>query len=145
MSPTSRTGGGALHIEVWHGPEYRVAHADLTVGAARTVTRRIVVERLADLPAHGWWSGDLHVHMNYGGAYRDTPAHLAFQARAEDLHVVEALVVNKEQRIPDIGYFRTDPDPVSRPRLLLVHGQELHTSYGGHAAVRGLNDHYLLP
>src|SRR5213592_5201723 len=142
---TVPAGGGALHIEVWHGPEYRVAHADLTVGAARTVTRRIVVERLADLPAHGWWGGDLHVHMNYGGAYRNTPAHLAFQARAEDLHVVEALVVNKEQRIPDIAYFRTDADPVSTSRFLLMHGQEYHTSYWGHIAFLGLTDHYILP
>ena len=26
-----------------------------------------------------WWSGDLHVHMNYGGLYRNTPAQLAEQ------------------------------------------------------------------
>src|SRR3989449_7907063 len=88
---------------------------------------RVVLERLADLPARGWWSGDLHVHMNYGGAYRNTPSHLAFQARAEDVHVVENLIVNKEQRIPDRAYFRTDPDPVSRPGFLLVRSEE-HTS-----------------
>src|SRR2546422_11410174 len=83
--------------------------------------------------------------MNYGGAYRNTPRHLAFQARAEDLHVVEDLVVNKEQRIPDIGYFRTDPDPASPPRFLLMHGQEFHTSVCGHLGRVGLADHYLLP
>src|SRR3989475_4438412 len=83
--------------------------------------------------------------MNYGGAYRNTPAHLAFQARAEDLHVVEDLVVNKEQRIPDIAYFRTGPDPVSTGRFLLMHGQEYHTSYWGHTALLGLTDHYILP
>jgi TolB protein len=104
-----------------------------------------VLERLADLPARGWWSGDLHVHMNYGGAYRNTPEHLAFQSRAEDLHVVENLIVNKEQRIPDIAYFRTDPDPVSTPGFLLLHGQEYHTSYWGHTGLHGLRDHYLLP
>src|SRR6266581_616574 len=59
---------GRVRVEVWRGPEYRVARADLTVGAGRTVTRRVVLERLADLRAGGWWSGDLHVHMNYGGA-----------------------------------------------------------------------------
>src|SRR3989442_9693961 len=106
---------------------------------------RVVLERLADLPARGWWSGDLHVHMNYGGAYRNTPSHLAFQARAEAVHVVEDVIVNKEQRIPDRTYFRTDPDPVSRPGFLLVHGQEFHTSYWGHIALLGLTDHYLLP
>ncbi len=136
---------GPVRIEVWHGPEYRVAHAEITVPAAGTTVSRLVLDRLANLPARGWWSGDLHVHMNYGGTYRNTPAHLAFQARAEDLHVVENLVVNKEQRIPDIAYFRTDRDPVSGSGFLLMHGQEYHTSYWGHVALLGLTDHYLLP
>jgi len=59
--------------------------------------------------------------------------------------VVENLIVNKEQRIPDIAYFRTDPDPASTPDLLLVHDQEYHTSYWGHTGLLGLRDHYLLP
>jgi TolB protein len=41
--------------------------------------------------------------MNYGGAYQNTPSHLAEQARAEDLHLIENLIVNKEGRIPDVG------------------------------------------
>src|SRR5438105_13762706 len=101
--------------------------------------------RLADLPARGWWSGDLHVHMNYGGAYRNTPRHLAFQARAEDLHVVENLIVNKEQRIPDIEYFRTSPEAVSSPGFVLMHAQEFHTSVWGHLGLLGLASHYLIP
>ena len=136
---------GRLRVELWRGPEYHVTRGEVRVAAGKTVTQRLVLERLADLPAGGWWSGDLHVHMNYGGAYRNTPAHLAFQARAEDLHVVENLIVNKEQRIPDIAYFRTDPDPVSAPGFLLMHAQEYHTSYWGHTALLGLRDHYLLP
>jgi hypothetical protein len=136
---------GGVHVEVWHGPEYGVARADATVAPGGAVTRRVVVERLADLPARGWWSGDLHVHMNYGGAYRNTPQHLAFQGRAEDVHVVENLVVNKEQRIPDIAYFRTTADPASRAGFLLMHGQEYHTSYWGHTGLIGLSDHYVLP
>src|SRR5207249_1398548 len=77
---------GRVRVEVWHGPEYRVSHGDVDVPANRSVVHRVKLERLADLPAQGWWSGDLHVHMNYGGAYRNTPTHLASQARAEDLH-----------------------------------------------------------
>jgi TolB protein len=136
---------GAARVEVWHGPEYRVVRGDVNVPAGRTVTKRLVLDRLADLPAQGWWSGDLHVHMNYGGAYRNTPEHLAFQSRAEDLHVVENLIVNKEQRIPDIAYFRSDPDPVSTSAFLLLHDQEYHTSVWGHTGLLGLRDHYLLP
>ena len=52
-----------------------------------------------------WITADLHVHMNYGGHYRNTPEHLAWQAQAEDLDVVENLIVNKEERIPDIAWF----------------------------------------
>ena len=136
---------GQVHVEVWRGPEYRVYRADVNVPTGTRVTRPITVERLDNLPARGWWSGDVHVHMNYGGAYRNTPQHLAFQARAEDLHVVENLIVNKEQRIPDIAYFRTDADPVSTPTFLLLHAQEFHTSVWGHVGLLGLRSHYLLP
>ncbi|MGH7567404.1 MAG: CehA/McbA family metallohydrolase [Gemmatimonadales bacterium] len=136
---------GRFTVEVTRGPEYGIVRREVmaTAGAPRTV--RVRLDRLVNLPARGWWGGDLHVHMNYGGAYRNTPAHLAFQARAEGLHVVENLIVNKEQRIPDIGYFRTTPDPVSRRDLLLLHAQEYHTSVWGHLGLIGLSDHYLVP
>ncbi|MFM7273134.1 MAG: hypothetical protein ACKO4A_04655, partial [Gammaproteobacteria bacterium] len=49
-----------------------------------------------------WLSLDQHVHMNYGGHYRNTAESLAFAARGEDLDVIYNLVVNKEERIPDI-------------------------------------------
>ena len=48
---------------------------------------------------------DLHVHMNYGGHYRNTPETAARAQDAEDLDVVYNLIVNKEERIPDIALF----------------------------------------
>lgn len=136
---------GRTRVEVWHGPEYAVHRADVDVPAGGRAQLRVTLERLANLPARGWWSGDAHVHMNYGGSYRNTPRNLAFQARAEDLHVVENLIVNKEQRIPDITYFRTGADPVSTATFLLMHGQEFHTSVWGHMGLLGLSSHYLMP
>jgi hypothetical protein len=55
------------------------------------------------------------------------------------------LVVNKEQRIPDIAWFSPQPDPATTSSVLLSHGQEYHTSYWGHLGLLGLNDHFLLP
>jgi hypothetical protein len=136
---------GPVSVEVSKGPEYRIDRRQLTVPASGTLAARVVLRRLVDLPAGGWWGGDLHVHMNYGGAYRNDPRHLALQAAAEGLNVVENLVVNKEQRIPDMSFFRSGPDPVSTPDLLIVHGQEFHTSIWGHTALLGLDDHYLMP
>ena len=134
---------GQLEIEVTHGPEYRVVRRRVTVPANQLTTVSIPLSRLMSLP--GWTSGDLHVHMNYGGHYRATPATLARQARAEGLNLVENLIVNKEDRIPDIGYFTGRPDPVSSPDLMILHDQEFHTSWWGHLGALGLTDHVLLP
>jgi TolB protein len=91
-------------------------------------------------------SADLHVHMNYGGHYRNTPRTLLMQADAEDLDVVHNLIVNKEERIPDIAHFklRGSVDPESDRRVLL-HAQEFHTSFWGHLGLLHLSDHLLLP
>jgi len=136
---------GEYVVEASHGPEFAIARHELRIEPNRTTAHDLALERIADMPARGWWSGDLHVHMNYGGAYRNTPAHLKFQAQAEDLHVVENLVVNKEQRIPDIGYFQTIADSVSDRQFILMHAEEFHTSFWGHTALLGLKQHFLLP
>jgi TolB protein len=137
---------GSYTVEVTRGLEYArvVRHLTVTAGASQLATIRLA--RLIDLPARGWWSGDLHVHMNYGGAYRNDPARLRFQAEAEDLHVVENLIVNKEQRIPDVALFRgAAPDPVSTPRTIIKHDEEYHTSYWGHTGHLGLTSRLILP
>ena len=136
---------GPLTVEVSRGPEFGVVRRSVTVRPDSTASVRIVLHRLVNLPAAGWFSADLHVHMNYGGAYRNDPANLAFQARAEDLHLVENLIVNKEGRVPDIGYFTGRPDPVSTSSLLIVHDQEYHTSFWGHSGLLGLKRNIILP
>jgi hypothetical protein len=136
---------GSYTVEAFRGLEYMPVTRQVTVVAETARTERLVMSRLLDLPARGWWSGDLHVHMNYGGAYRADPARLKAQAEAEDLHVVENLIVNKEQRIPDVQYFRGGPDPVSTPRTIITHDEEYHTSYWGHSAQLGMTSHLLLP
>jgi Tol biopolymer transport system component len=116
----------------------------LAPGSAQTIPVKL---QLNDLPASfgTWRSADLHVHMNYGGNYRNTPANLAEQARAEDLDVAYNLIVNKEERVPDIGYFRPDPDPASGDGVLIMHAEEFHTSFWGHLGLLHLSDHLLTP
>jgi hypothetical protein len=102
------------------------------------------------LPAQGlpgkfgvFTSADLHVHMNYGGTYRQHLEGLAAQAQAEDLDVVYNLIVNKEQRIPDISEFTTDARKFGPTTI--YQSQEFHTSYWGHIGLLHLDDHLLLP
>ena len=138
---------GRVTVDIMKGFEHRFERRTVDVKAGRKMPVTIQLQML-DMPmdkrSH-WVSGDVHVHMNYGGAYRNAPAHLVFQASAEDLPIVQDLVVNKEQRIPDIAYFRTTPDPASTSRNLLLHGQEFHTSYWGHLGLLHLTRNFLLP
>ena len=96
-------------------------------------------------PRGRWIPVDFHVHLNYGGTYRKAPADLALMAKAEGLEVVNELVVNKEQRFPDIEFEQTDWIRLPDPHLSLVRGQEFHTSYWGHRGLLNLKNHLLLP
>lgn len=137
---------GKTQIKVWRGLEHDIASQSIKVESGDTAYRNIILQPL-NLPSNwsNWHSGDLHVHMNYGGTYRNHPADLVAQAEAEDLDLVYNLIVNKEQRIPDIQYFSAEPDPASSQASLLLHGQEFHTSYWGHMGMLDLGEHYLLP
>lgn len=137
---------GDATVRIWRGLESRIASTTIEIVAGETTPLGL---NLDSLKMPGTWqrqlSGDVHVHMNYGGHYRNTPEHLVRQAASEDLDVVFNLIVNKEQRIPDIHYFSARPDAASTDRVLLLHGQEYHTSYWGHLGLLGLDDHFLLP
>jgi len=138
---------GPARITVWRGLETAVSHSEVTITADQATTAEIRLEPLP-LPEQwrsSWHSADVHVHMNYAGTYRNTPERLVRQAEAEDLDVVFNLIVNKEQRVPDISYFLPHPDPASNGSVLLSHGQEFHTGFWGHLGLLGLNDHILLP
>jgi len=136
---------GPVTLEVERGLEYRPVRRTLDVPPDGLREASVALERIFDGPARGLWSGDLHVHMNYGGAYRATPATLRAMAEAEDVHVVFDLIVNKEERVPDVAWFTGRPDPVSTSRTLVRHDQEFHTSWWGHASLLGLRSHLLLP
>lgn len=90
-------------------------------------------------------SADLHVHMNYGGTYRHTTASLAREADAEDLDVVYNLIVNKEERVPEVARFGRGTDPAAAARATILHAQEFHTSYWGHLGLLHLDDHVITP
>ena len=137
---------GATSITVWRGMEYRIEQQSVTVREGQDNTLTIRLRRLELPPEWGeWFNADVHTHMNYGGTYRNKPEQLAAQARAEDLDIVFNLIVNKEQRVPDIAYFSPEPDSVSHDDLLVMHAQEFHTSYWGHMGLIGLKSHLLVP
>jgi TolB protein len=138
---------GSVRVEVMKGLERKPEQRTVQVQSGAQSEVALVLPAQPWLAAGGerWVSADVHVHMNYGGHYRNTPAHLVLQAQAEDLGIIDNLIVNKEQRIPDIAYSGVGVDPASRAQTLVVHGQEFHTSYWGHLGLLGFRGNILLP
>jgi TolB protein len=158
---------GKYEIEAMRGLEFTPGKRTVEVRARETSKVEFPeLTRIFSPELHAgkeeWVSADLHVHMNYGGNYRNSPANLAEQAEAEDVGVVNDLIVNKEQRFPDIAYqggsYDADgsrdaerkersltPEGVSYRVPVVVHGQEFHTSYWGHRGLLNIRDHVLLP
>jgi Tol biopolymer transport system component len=136
---------GEALVEVIRGTEYRPFRRAVKIPDDAAIELEVPLERIADLASEGWLSADLHAHMNYGGAYRNDPDRLAFQAAAEDLRLVENLIVNKEQRVPDIDHFDGSPDHFPDENVVIDHGQEFHTSFWGHLGLLGLRENVLLP
>jgi TolB protein len=157
---------GKIFVDVMKGLEFSFERRNVEVRAAETDAHATaacgppcsvkVVVKLRPLAGASaktgastgggqWISSDLHVHMNYGGEYRNTPAHLVLQADAENLNIVNNLIVNKEQRIPDVAYAGKQVDAASTARTLVVHGQEFHTTQWGHLDLLNIRGNVLLP
>jgi hypothetical protein len=83
--------------------------------------------------------------MNYAGVYCNPPQRLMEQAEAEDIRVLNNLICNKEQRIPDVAHFSGAPDPVSTAGRILYHNQEYHPPFWGHAVFLNLKQHLIIP
>ena len=74
------------------------------------------------------------------------PGALCCSRRRARISILSRLIVNKEQRFPDIAYGGRGVDPASREGCADAHGQEFHTSYWGHLGMLGRrSDHLLLP
>ncbi len=136
---------GSVEVDVMRGFEFGFERQKVEVKPNATTSLTVRLRPSVPYDPQEWISGDVHVHMNYAGTYRNTPAHLVEQAAAENLSIVEDLVVNKEQRIPDIAYFSPQLDKASTPDRLLLHGQEFHTSYWGHLGLLNLTRNFILP
>lgn len=134
---------GKLAVTVQRGPGWRPEQQSVTLQPGDNELSVTLQENTLPAEFGEHLSADLHVHMNYGGHYRQDTAGLAAQADAEDLDIVYNLIVNKEQRIPDIGEFTTAAAQIGNTTIF--HAQEYHTSYWGHIGLLHLDDHFLTP
>lgn len=138
---------GKFTIEVSRGLAHKPVTRTIEVhaGEEKHVELKLLTLKDAAPDAKPWMASDLHVHMNYGGTYLEGVEGVSDQARAEDLDVVNNLVVNKEQRFPDLASQGENQDTFDDERPVVLAGQEFHTSYWGHRGLVGLRGNILLP
>ena len=138
---------GKIVIEVMKGFENQLEQRTIEAPAGEETNIEIQLTPMDWRKATNghWVSGDLHVHMNYGGEYKNDPSHLQDQAEGEGLAVVNNLVVNKEQRFPDIAYAVPQLNSISGSEVTVINGQEFHTSYWGHRGLLDMRRNILLP
>jgi TolB protein len=134
---------GRTTVEAIRGWEYspKSATVDVRPGVTNTVT--LTLDRLADLPARGWYSGDDHVHDLHQGFGLSYEA-FYLQLVAEDLHVTNALIHMDGTRLMGRWSDLTGkPHPLSTPTHILQYAQEFRGGLG-HVGMLGVRE-FTLP
>ena len=83
-----------LTVTCGRGMEFETARATITPDPGATVPVTLDPRRLHDPAAHGWYGGDLHVHMNYSGDLVVAPQHAAEMQLGEGLHLMHLVAGN---------------------------------------------------
>ena len=123
-------GEGEVRIELGHGFEYEPKTVIVNVTSDRKVV--IPLQRMTNMEALGWYSGDTHVHITHGPVVYNnlTATHLRMMARSEDLNFVNAM----EQ----VDMFTGVVHPLSDSNRLLYFSKEQRNVDFAHLSVLGL-------
>jgi hypothetical protein len=131
---------GTYQLSGYRGPEYKVATREIVVKEGQTQEATVELERWVHMAKGGWYSGELHIHANYGyGTWYNTPETMRQQCVGEDLNVCNFMVANSDADVVfDRPFFRGGPDPLSTPENILYWNQEFRSTLWGHMTLVNL-------
>jgi TolB protein len=128
---------GEIRVEAAHGLAAPAASASATVGAGGSSSVELDLTPLWSSADTGWYSGDHHFHLNYGGTYRLRPEVLVTILEAEDLDVGTPLMANLHTRFNDLEWMTWSRLASGPP--LLAFGQEVRPHFLGHMGLIGIS------
>ncbi len=132
---------GTARLRVVRGIEYEAAEFEIPVRADATVDAPVRLRRWSQMAADGWYSGDVHVHLHYGGEYLLEPADAALVQRAEDVHFLNMMVANQGSGwVHDIEQFTGADHELSSSEHILRWGEEYRNNFYGHMCMYGINE-----
>jgi hypothetical protein len=127
-------------LKGFRGPEYSIASHAVTIEAGKTRDVTVEMNRWTHMAKSGWYSGEAHIHANYGyGQWYNTPETMRQQCTGEDLNVCNFMVANSDADIVfDRAFFRGGPDPLSTNEYILYWNQEFRSTIWGHMTLLNL-------
>jgi TolB protein len=131
---------GKYLVRAFRGLEYRVAQREIDLAPDQNGTIRLELERWADPASRSWYSGESHIHANYGyGHWYNTPESMRLQLEGEGLNVANFMVANSDtDGVFDREFFRGAPDPQSDPQTVLYWNEEFRATLWGHMTLLDL-------
>jgi hypothetical protein len=132
---------GKYQLRVLRGPEYRPAYHNFKIAPDITTELDVELERWIHNAERGWYSGENHIHANYGyGEWYNTPQSMLEQCSGENLNVCNFMVANSDtDGVFDREFFRGRPDPLSTDETLLYWNQEFRSTIWGHMTLVNLS------
>lgn len=134
---------GAIAVDVPQGEITVQATRGLGTAAvttAKTIRAGENSELTLDIPAplwdpatEGWYSADLHTHLNYGGPYLLTPDDIVLDMRGETLDLNTPQLANLHTRFNDIEWWKWQK--TTQPQIYFA--QEVRSHFLGHVAIVG--------
>jgi hypothetical protein len=128
---------GEVTVTAVRGLATPPAAARATVAAGETREVTLELAPVWDARAAGWYSGDHHFHLNYGGPFALRPDDLLPLLAGEDLDVATPMLANLHTRFEDQalwGWRRVDRPP------FVAFAQEVRSHFLGHVGLIGTRE-----
>jgi TolB protein len=131
---------GKYVVRAFRGPEYRASEREFEIAPDQNSTIQLELERWTDPASLSWYSGESHIHANYGyGHWYNTPETMRLQLEGEGLNVANFMVANSDaDGVFDREFFRGQLDPQSAPQTLLYWNEEFRATLWGHLTLLNL-------
>ena len=127
---------GEVRVTATHGFTAPPVSVTRTVGAGETTAVELELTRMWDPSSAGWYSGDHHIHLDWGGTYKLVPEDFVIPLQAEDVDVATPVAASLDVRIKDLEWWGWSRLDAGTP--LIVFGQEVRPHFFGHTAFIGI-------
>ena len=128
---------GNLTITAVHGFSTLKKVQEIKLESGATTTE-IKLNRIWNAKQNGWYSGDNHFHLNYGGTNRLDPEDIRIDLKAEEVDIAFPLVANLGNRFLEQDLLRWENNGFP----IISFGQEVRSHFLGHLNLIGTKGLY---